>query len=94
MSISTDNVNANAGVGDSFQPSPDSNSEGGGDSAVCTVTPGRASTEVHEPPSKDVARSLFSKEMIDPNNLPRQHICPLTQEPPFEGVHFDVPTIG
>jgi hypothetical protein len=91
ISISTDNVDANMGVMESFQLSTDSNSGGGGGSAVCTVTPGRASTEVHKAPSKDVARLLFSKETINPSNIPNQHICPLTQEPPFEGVHFDVP---
>ncbi len=92
MSISTtDNVDADAGVRDSFKPSSDSNSGVVGVSAVCTVTPGGASTAVHEAPSKDVARSLFIEEMIDPSNIPSQHICPLTQEPPFVGVHFDVP---
>jgi hypothetical protein len=55
------------------------------------VTPGGASTEVHKPPSEDIARLLFSKEMINPSNIPSQHICPLTQEPSCEGVHFDVP---
>jgi hypothetical protein len=92
MSISTtDNVGADAGVRDSFQPSTDSNSGVVGDSAVCTVTPGRAYTAVHKAPSKDVSRSLFSDEMVDPSNIPSQHICPLTQEPLFVGVHFDVP---
>jgi hypothetical protein len=71
MSVSTtDNVNADTGVGDSFQPSSDSNSGVVGVSAVRTVTPGGASTAVHEAPSKDVARSLFVKETIDPSNIP------------------------
>jgi hypothetical protein len=84
MSISTaDNVDADTGVGDSFQPSSDLNSGVVGVSAV-------ASTAVHEAPSEDVARSLFIEETIHPSNIPSQHICPLTQEPPFVGVHFDV----
>jgi hypothetical protein len=62
-----------------------------GDPAVCTVTPGGASTAVQEAPSKDIARSLFIEETTDPSNIPSQHIRPLTQEPPFVGVHFDVP---
>jgi hypothetical protein len=92
MSISTtDNFDADSGVGDSFQLSSDSNSGVVGDSAVHTVTPGKASTAVLEAPSKDIARSLFIKETINPSNKPSQHICPLTQKPPFVGVHFDVP---
>jgi hypothetical protein len=70
---------------------PPSCPQGGGDSAVHTVTPGGACTEVHKPPSEDVARFLISKETINPSKIPSQHICPLTQEPPFEGVHFGVP---
>jgi hypothetical protein len=92
MSISTtNNVDAEAGVGDSFQLSTDSNSGVVGNSAACTVTPGGASTAVHEAPSKDIPHSLFIKETINLSNIPSQHICPLTQEPPFVGVHFDVP---
>jgi hypothetical protein len=92
MSISTtDNVDAVAGVGDSFQPSSDLNSGVVGVSAVCTVTPGGASTAVHKAPSKEVARFLFIKETINPANIPSKHICPLSQEQPFVGVHFDVP---
>ena len=30
-------------------------------------------------------------EEINVNDISSQHICPLTQEPPFQGVHFDVP---
>jgi hypothetical protein len=60
MSITTaDNVDADAGVGDSFQLSSDLNSEVMGVSAVRTVTPGGASTAVHKAPFEDVARSLF-----------------------------------
>jgi hypothetical protein len=87
----TDNVDADAGVGHSFQPSSYSNSGVVGVSAVRTVTPGGAPTAVHEAPPKDVARSLFIKKTINPSNIPSQHICPLTQELPFVGVHFDVP---
>ncbi len=62
-----------------------------GVSAICTVTPGGASTAVHKALSEDVAYSLFIEESINPSNIPSQHICPLTQEPLFVRVHFDVP---
>ena len=40
-----------------------------------TVSPDGVSTDPHEPPSEEVSRSLFSNdEMIDPNDIPSQHI--------------------
>ena len=56
-----------------------------------TVSPDGVSTDLHEPPSEEVSRSLFSDdEMIDPNDIPSQHICSFTQEPPINALHFDV----
>ena len=75
MSTSADNVDAGAGV------------------VARTVSPDGVSTDpAHEPPPEDVSRSLFSDdEMIDPNDIPSQHICSFIQEPPINAVHFDVP---
>jgi len=47
-----------------------------------------ASGEAHE----DVARTLFNgNEEINFEDIASLHICPLSQEPPFQGVHFDIP---
>ena len=75
MSTSADNVDAGAGV------------------VARTVSPDGVSTDpAHEPPPEDVSRSLFSDdEMIDPDDIPSQHICSFIQEPPINAVHFDVP---
>ncbi len=43
-----------------------------------------------EQPLNDLSRSLFNNDPAD--NIPSQHLCPITQEPPFDAVHFDVPT--
>jgi hypothetical protein len=43
-----------------------------------------------EQPLNDLSHSLFNNDAAD--NIPSQHLCPITQEPPFEAVHFDVPT--
>jgi hypothetical protein len=43
-----------------------------------------------EQPLNDLSRSLFNNDAAD--NIPSQHLCPITQEPPFDAVHFDVPT--
>jgi hypothetical protein len=43
-----------------------------------------------EQPLNDLSRSLFDNDTAD--NIPSQHLCPITQEPPFDAVHFNVPT--
>ncbi len=43
-----------------------------------------------EQPLNDLSRSLFNNGAAD--NIPSQHLCPITQEPPFDAVHFNVPT--
>jgi hypothetical protein len=43
-----------------------------------------------EQPLNDHSRSLFNNDAAD--NITSQHLCPITQEPPFDAVHFDVPT--
>ncbi len=40
-----------------------------------------------------VVHALFDKE-LNVDDIPSQHICPLTQEPPIVGVYFDVPDIN
>ena len=43
----------------------------------------------------DLARSLFNNpEVQEEGDIPSQHMCPLTREPPFDAVHFDVPPDG
>ncbi len=51
-----------------------------------TAIPGGAA----EQPLNDLSRSLFNNAAAD--NIPSQHLCPITQEPPFDAVHFNVPT--
>jgi hypothetical protein len=43
-----------------------------------------------EQPLNDLSPSLFNNDAAD--NIPSQHLCPITQEPPFDAVHFNVPT--
>jgi hypothetical protein len=38
----------------------------------------------------DLSRSLFNNDATD--NIPSQHLCPITQKPPFDAIHFNVPT--
>ncbi len=40
-----------------------------------------------------VVCALFNQE-LNLHDIPSQHICPLTQEPPIVGVYFDVPDIN
>jgi hypothetical protein len=43
-----------------------------------------------EQPLNDLSLSLFNNDAAD--NIPSQQLCPITQELPFDAVHFDVPT--
>ncbi len=43
-----------------------------------------------EHPHNDLSRALFNNDTS--YNIPSQHLCPITQEPPFDAVDFDVPT--
>ncbi len=43
-----------------------------------------------EQPHNDLSRTLFNNDTSD--NIPGQHLCPIIHEPPFDAVHFDVPT--
>ena len=43
-----------------------------------------------EQPLNDLSLSLFNNDAAD--NIPSQHLCPITQEPHFDAVHFNVPT--
>ena len=37
-----------------------------------------------------VLSSVFGNtDVQEENDIPSQHICPLTHEPPFDAVHFD-----
>ena len=39
----------------------------------------------------DLARSLFNNMEVQEDDIPSQHMCPLTRGPPFDAVLFDVP---
>jgi len=86
MSSSTNEENAT----DALQPSIDVNSAA---SRAVVSPPVDNSTHASGEPSEDVVRDLFSgrNEEIDVDDIDSQHICPLSREPPFQGVHFDVP---
>jgi hypothetical protein len=51
-----------------------------------TRIPGGAAEQPHD----DLCHALFNNNTSD--NIPCHHLCPITQEPPFDAVHFDVPT--
>jgi hypothetical protein len=52
--------------------------------------PGDAADEQHG----DFSRALFGNDTaaVEENNIPSQHFCPMIQEPPFDAIHFDVPS--
>jgi hypothetical protein len=54
------------------------------------ISPTGISGNAAEVPQDDISRALFNNNTS--NNIPSQHMCPITQEPPFDAVHFDVPT--
>ncbi len=53
------------------------------------IFPSRIPGDVEEQPHDDLSHALFNKDTLD--NISSQHLCPITQEPPFDAVHFDVP---
>ncbi len=76
-----------ANTNNSTQQQSVSTNPGGSSASVCPVVvspPGQA-VEHHE----GVALVLFEGE-VDVNDIPSIYICPLSQEPPVAGVHFDV----
>ena len=80
----TANINALAGA---------SNDPSGARASVISPLgyPGNAEGGAHH----DLARSLFNNpEVQEEGDIPSQHMCPLTREPPFDAVHFDVPPDG
>jgi hypothetical protein len=48
--------------------------------------PGGAAEQLHN----DLSHALFNNDTSD--NISSQHLCPITQEPSFDAVNFDVPT--
>jgi hypothetical protein len=56
--------------------------------AVIVSPPVEASGQASER-NEDFVCALFDKE-INVEDIPSKHICPLTQEPPIEGVDFDI----
>ncbi len=61
-----------------------------GFAAPRVISPTRIPGGAAEQPQNDLSRSLFNKNTL--NNIPSQYLCPITQEPPFDAIHFDVPT--
>ncbi len=57
------------------------------------VSPPDADSDKAHEQRKGVVRALFNQE-LNLHDIPSQHICPLTQEPPVVGVYFDVPDIN
>ena len=56
------------------------------------VSPPAESAHVSGEAHEDVSRTLFNgNEEINVEDIASLHICPLSQEPPFQGVHFDIP---
>jgi hypothetical protein len=88
MSSSTNQENATDA--NSLQPSIEENSAA---TRAVVSPPVYNTTHASGEPSEDVVRDLFSgsNEEIDVDDIDSQHICPLSREPPFQGVHFDVP---
>ncbi len=78
---------------DSLQQSIISNREGIGNSsrvrAVILSPPGGDSAQASEQ-NEGIIRALFNEE-VNVDDIPSQHTCLLTQEPPVVGVYFDVP---
>jgi hypothetical protein len=79
----------NASVVDSSQTSTEGISATAPRALVSPPTkPAHASGEAH----KDVARTLFNgNKEINVENIASLHICPLSREPLFWGVHSDIP---
>ena len=51
--------------------------------------PGDAVYEQHD----DLSHSLFGNDTAAiRDNIPSQHLCPIAQEPPFDAVHFNLPS--
>ena len=75
---------------DALQPSTEGNF-----ATACTLVSPLVDNSAHasREPHEDVVRNLFdgNHEEINVDDIASQHICPLSQEPPFHGVHFDVP---
>jgi hypothetical protein len=54
------------------------------------ISPTRIPGGVAVHPHDDLFCALFNNDASD--NIPSQHFCLITPEPPFDDVHFDVPT--
>jgi hypothetical protein len=54
------------------------------------ISPTGIPSDVQEQPNNDLSHALFNNDASD--NIPSQHMCPITQEPFFDAVHFNVPT--
>jgi hypothetical protein len=60
-----------------------------GSAALCVISPTGISGDGAEPAQDDISCALFNNNTS--NNIPSQHLCPITQEPSFDADHFDVP---
>jgi hypothetical protein len=57
------------------------------------VSPPDADSDEAREQREGVVCALFNRE-LNLHDIPSQHICPLTQEPPVVGVYFDIPDIN
>jgi hypothetical protein len=56
------------------------------------VSPPDESAHMSGEAHKDVACTLFNRNKeINVEDIASLHICPLSRETPFQGVHFDIP---
>jgi hypothetical protein len=62
--------------------------------APCVISPPGVPGDAADEQHGDLSRALFGNDTaaVQENNIPSQHFCPMIQEPPFEAVHFDVPS--
>ena len=90
MPISTGDATAaiNALAGASTDPSARVATNPGARASVISPLgdPGNAKGMHH-----DLASSLFNNTEVPEEDIPSQHMCPLTRKPPFDAVHCDVP---
>jgi hypothetical protein len=57
------------------------------------ISPQGVPGEVVDDQHRDLLQTLFGNDTAAVRkNIPSQHLCPIIQEPPFDAIHFDVPS--
>ncbi len=91
----TANTGGDGGNNSLQQQSVNVNRGGAGNSSSSRgnfVSPPDADSDKPREQREGVVCALFNQE-LNLHDIPSQHICPLTQEPPVVGVYFDIPDI-